>query len=278
LIERSSTLSLNLSSLSVTSPTNLSPINPSPLTSTATSGVSPITPISPSQAPSSHHTPFGAHHSQFHPSHQQQGSQSQQQQNGQFSFTPPDNQGIRFDSDPTHDLTARRVAMSSRSSSSSDKSVPRKRSFTAGHSTSLPTNVEERMFDALAQPMDIHTPNSYDEVEMGYPSSLDPNGSPIDESASDEQDDHLKPLDGQMTSPTVPSSNGGMNVIGKPIGTNNFVTKLYQMINDPKSAHFISWTELGTSFVVSNVGEFSRTILGSHFKHNNVRNSIYIIY
>ena len=42
------------------------------------------------------------------------------------------------------------------------------------------------------------------------------------------------------------------------------------MINDPKSAQFIAWTELGTSFVVSNVGEFSRSILGSHFKHNNV--------
>ncbi|PCH36448.1 winged helix DNA-binding domain-containing protein, partial [Wolfiporia cocos MD-104 SS10] len=41
------------------------------------------------------------------------------------------------------------------------------------------------------------------------------------------------------------------------------------MINDPKSAQFINWTDLGTSFVVSNVGEFSRTILGSHFKHNN---------
>jgi len=41
------------------------------------------------------------------------------------------------------------------------------------------------------------------------------------------------------------------------------------MINDPKSAQFITWTDLGTSFVVSNVGEFSRTILGSHFKHNN---------
>lgn len=131
------------------------------------------------------------------------------------------------------------------------------------------------MFDALGQSMDMHTPASYDEVEMGYPSSLDPGGSPIDETTSDEQDDHLKPLDSQMASPTshVPSSlqsnGGGMNVIGKPIGTNNFVTKLYQMINDPKSAHFISWTELGTSFVVSNVGEFSRTILGSHFKHNN---------
>ncbi|KAF8326946.1 hypothetical protein F5887DRAFT_899213, partial [Amanita rubescens] len=28
--------------------------------------------------------------------------------------------------------------------------------------------------------------------------------------------------------------------------------------------------ELGTSFVVLNVGELSRSILGSHFKHNNV--------
>ncbi|KAF9479563.1 hypothetical protein BDN70DRAFT_684977 [Pholiota conissans] len=44
---------------------------------------------------------------------------------------------------------------------------------------------------------------------------------------------------------------------------------LYRMISDPKSAQFIAWTELGTSFVVSNVGEFSRSILGGHFKHNN---------
>jgi hypothetical protein len=77
--------------------------------------------------------------------------------------------GARFESDPAYnDLSARRVCLSSRSSSSSDKSVPRKRSFTAG--TSLPANVEERMFDALGQSMDIHTWASYDEVEMGYPS------------------------------------------------------------------------------------------------------------
>ncbi|KDQ19450.1 hypothetical protein BOTBODRAFT_102648, partial [Botryobasidium botryosum FD-172 SS1] len=77
--------------------------------------------------------------------------------------------------------------------------------------------------------------------------------------------------------------------MGRQPSNNNFVTKLYQsvppshskspillkrsplsrMISDPKSAHFISWTELGTSFVVSSVGEFSRSILGSHFKHNN---------
>ena len=53
------------------------------------------------------------------------------------------------------------------------------------------------------------------------------------------------------------------------------IHKCLRMINDPKSQHFISWTELGASFVVSNVGEFSRSILGSHFKHNNVRLALF---
>ena len=56
-----------------------------------------------------------------------------------------------------------------------------------------------------------------------------------------------------------------------PSGLFARIDKFLRMINDPKSQHFISWTELGASFVVSNVGEFSRSILGSHFKHNNVR-------
>lgn len=51
--------------------------------------------------------------------------------------------------------------------------------------------------------------------------------------------------------------------------SNNFVNKLHLMISDPKAADFIWWTELGTSFVVSSAGEFSRSILGQHFKHNN---------
>ncbi|THG96916.1 hypothetical protein EW026_g5005 [Hermanssonia centrifuga] len=107
----------------------------------------------------------------------------------------------------------------------------------------------------------------YDEVDMNY-GSLDQDGSPVDGSTSGgEQDDQLKPLDHMSSG--MSHTGSSMNIIGKPLGTNNFVTKLYQMINDPKSAQFISWTELGTSFVVSNVGEFSRTILGSHFKHNN---------
>ncbi|KAK0188456.1 HSF-type DNA-binding-domain-containing protein [Armillaria mellea] len=80
----------------------------------------------------------------------------------------------------------------------------------------------------------------------------------------DDQDQDME------SSPTEgPPGSATIGVLGKPMPTNNFVTKLYQMISDPKSAHFIAWTELGTSFVVSNVGEFSRSILGSHFKHNN---------
>ncbi|KAI0315052.1 HSF-type DNA-binding-domain-containing protein, partial [Amylostereum chailletii] len=249
-------LSLNLSSLSVASPTNLSPINPSPLASTATSGMSPITPISPSQGPNTPHTPFGGHshhsHSHFHP---------QQQPQSQFSFAPPD-QGLRHGyEDPNHDLSARRIGLSSRSSSASDKSVPRKRSFSSA--TPLAPSLEEHMFST-----DTPAGTPYDEVDMAYPSA-DPNGSPIDGSGSD-QDDPMRSVDppsASLSSHSLQASS--MGIIGKPLGTNNFVTKLYQMINDPKSAHFIAWTELGTSFVVSNVGEFSRSILGSHFKHNN---------
>ncbi|KAF8315338.1 winged helix DNA-binding domain-containing protein, partial [Clavulina sp. PMI_390] len=41
------------------------------------------------------------------------------------------------------------------------------------------------------------------------------------------------------------------------------------MITDERSGQYIFWTKGGHSFMVSNTGEFSRTILGSHFKHNN---------
>ncbi|KZT68659.1 hypothetical protein DAEQUDRAFT_313923 [Daedalea quercina L-15889] len=246
------TLSLNLSSLSVASPTNMSPINPSPHPSTQPSShVSPITPISPSAAAGLH-----AHHAHHHGGLQPP-----------FTFAPPgsDHAAVRYDE--SYDYTGRRLT-SSRSSSSSDKSVPRKRSFPTV--PALSTNIEEPYGDHA---MDA---SPYDEVDMSY-GGLEAENSPVDGSTSGgEQDDHLKPLEGtplsQGTPSMPPGAHGGLpqvGMLGKPLGTNNFVTKLYQMINDPKSAQFIQWTELGTSFVVSNVGEFSRTILGSHFKHNN---------
>lgn len=201
----STSLSLNLSSLSVTSPTNLSPIHPS---------VSPITPISPSNA-GLHQSGLG-HHTHAHVSQP-------------FQFAPPDHH-VRYD-DSGYDYASGRRLTSSRSSSSSDKSVPRKRSFTSG--TSLPPPAEESAatpvsgsYDHANGAMDT---SPYDEVEMNY-GGMDAEGSPIDGSTSGgEQDDQLKPLEGHLGSGLVGQHAGSsMNVLGKPIGTNNFVTKLYQ--------------------------------------------------
>ena len=59
--------------------------------------------------------------------------------------------------------------------------------------------------------------------------------------------------------------NGWSSDMQKLLG---LVEKTWMGMNAAQAAQ--SRTELGTSFVVSNVGEFSRSILGSHFKHNNV--------
>lgn len=245
-------LSLNISSLSVTSPTNPSPINLSP--SSALSPVStipPSTPISPSTIPFSHHNHF-----QFDPAHYDD----------------------QFDS--------RRTPGPSRSSSTSSTSQPpRKRSFTS-NPTSVSLNsslvVEENIYDEARDTIDLP---AYDEMDIRY----GPNdGSPVDGSGSGSGgEDALGGTGGQIGMSMPVGMAGSMNILGKPMPTNNFVAKLYQyvfspsssqfllssflrMISDPKSTHFIAWTELGTSFVVQNVGEFSRSILGSHFKHNNV--------
>lgn len=213
---RSSTsLSLNLSSLSVASPTNLSPIHPS---------VSPITPISPSNA-GLHQNALAAHHHGLHHAHVGQ----------PFQFTPPEQQGVRYD-DAQYDYPGGRRITSSRSSSSSDKSVPRKRSFTSG--TALTPAVEESAATPVSgqyehgssAPMDT---SPYDEVEMSY-SGLDAENSPIDGSTSGgEQDEQTKqPPETQGSSGASASQSAGQStgIIGKPIGTNNFVTKLYQCV------------------------------------------------
>jgi hypothetical protein len=108
--------------------------------------------------------------------------------------------------------------------------------------------------------MDINAPASYDSMDMGGFSLLDPshsshgNGSPIDGNVSPidggsgnasgtgdgegedddpdaddmegEREDQLKPLEGIGGGLDLGSA--GMGMLGKPMGTNNFVTKLYQ--------------------------------------------------
>lgn len=316
--------------------------------------MSPVTPISP--ANSSGGLQFGASPQQMHGGGGHHGHQPNMQTTFQFSVPehPSAGQGsLRYDEQGQHQFDMQAVgrrgvsantATSSRSSSSSEveKSVPRKRSFSANPptngiatpttlSTSLEENVSITMFNEISPPpsfhpapppalghshtrshnhrrqqppniqMDMNAPTSYDDMDVGGYTLLDPahssqgNGSPIDGNVSPvdggsgnasgtgdgegddddadaddvegERDDQLKPLEG--VGGGLDMGSVGMGMLGKPVGTNNFVTKLYQMINDHASSRFISWTELGTSFVVSNVGEFSRSILGSHFKHNN---------
>ncbi|XP_020583107.1 heat stress transcription factor B-4b-like [Phalaenopsis equestris] len=48
-----------------------------------------------------------------------------------------------------------------------------------------------------------------------------------------------------------------------------FLTKTYQLVDDPCTDHIVSWGEDGTSFVVWRPPEFAKDLLPNYFKHNN---------
>ncbi|KAF8909238.1 hypothetical protein CPB84DRAFT_1495734 [Gymnopilus junonius] len=303
-----SSLSLNLSSLTVASPTNLSPINPP----SAAAALSPVTPISPSTNPFGHHLQHSAHgmhtphghasashgghnHGHAPPSHHMQqspfaydpsqgtpGQQSpshyddqhhqQQQQQQQGGGVPPG-------SSAGYDTC--RTPGPSRSSSSgtpATSQLPRKRSFTAnsnapsaapagnasaasggpgGSSTSgngsgglglnvSSTLVEEGMYDDESRDaaMELASSGPYEDMDVraaAYGAAGSANaagsgpgggsgsgGSPVDGSGSTSgAEDSFGMLGGGGGGPGG-GVGGTMNVLGKPIATNNFVTKLYQ--------------------------------------------------
>nr|XP_043613296.1 heat stress transcription factor A-3-like [Erigeron canadensis] len=68
---------------------------------------------------------------------------------------------------------------------------------------------------------------------------------------------------------------GGVNVPrpldclqGTPIPP--FLTKTYDLVDDPGLDPIISWGDTGASFIVWDAVEFSRTVLPKNFKHNNL--------
>ena len=68
--------------------------------------------------------------------------------------------------------------------------------------------------------------SGYDEVPV-YGSSTNGGGSPVDVSGNTSgAEDALAQSSGQMALGVGPA----MNVLGKPLATNNFVTKLYQYV------------------------------------------------
>ncbi|KAJ7527467.1 hypothetical protein O6H91_16G056000 [Diphasiastrum complanatum] len=48
-----------------------------------------------------------------------------------------------------------------------------------------------------------------------------------------------------------------------------FLSKTYQMIDDPNTDDIVSWSSSSNSFVVWNPPEFAKSILPNYFKHNN---------
>ena len=48
-----------------------------------------------------------------------------------------------------------------------------------------------------------------------------------------------------------------------------FLTKTYQLVDDPCTDHIVSWGDDETTFVVRRPPEFARDLLPNYFKHNN---------
>lgn len=48
-----------------------------------------------------------------------------------------------------------------------------------------------------------------------------------------------------------------------------FLTKTYQLVDDPATNEIVSWGEDDTTFVVWRPPEFARDLLPNYFKHNN---------
>lgn len=145
-----------------------------------------------------------------------------------FAYAPPD-QGMRYDHG-TYDIHMHRSTTSSRSSSSSEKSIPRKRSFTGG-SGPLPVSVqEESVYESSGMQGSLElTPASFEELDQAY-GGVESHGSPIEggSSSGGEHEDPFKGLGHQITTGTTTDIAQAVNMIGKSTGTNNFVTKLYQ--------------------------------------------------
>ncbi|SCU80570.1 LANO_0B00562g1_1 [Lachancea nothofagi CBS 11611] len=71
----------------------------------------------------------------------------------------------------------------------------------------------------------------------------------------------------------LPGSNGndtfGISRSGQKSGSNDFVRKLFKILEGGQYTHIVQWTEDGDSFVVLDTNAFTTQILPQHFKHSN---------
>ncbi|CAH8325505.1 unnamed protein product [Eruca vesicaria subsp. sativa] len=66
---------------------------------------------------------------------------------------------------------------------------------------------------------------------------------------------------------SAPTANSSTTVVMSSIPP--FLSKTYDMVDDPSTDEVVSWSSGSNSFVVWNVPEFSKQFLPKYFKHNN---------
>ena len=84
-------------------------------------------------------------------------------------------------------------------------------------------------------------------------------------------------MDGTTNGGEAPSTGGGAHPapppVPAPIPNANapppFLSKTYDMVDDPATDPIVSWSPTNNSFVVWNPPEFARDLLPKYFKHNN---------
>lgn len=63
----------------------------------------------------------------------------------------------------------------------------------------------------------------------------------------------------------MPQPREGLHEVGPP----PFLTKTYEIVDDPNSDNIVSWNRGGQSFVVWDPHAFASNLLPRNFKHNN---------
>ncbi|XP_008790507.2 heat stress transcription factor B-2b-like [Phoenix dactylifera] len=73
-------------------------------------------------------------------------------------------------------------------------------------------------------------------------------------------------VEGEQPTPATvaPAAADGQRSMPTP-----FLTKTYQLVDDPTTDDVISWNEDGSTFIVWRPAEFARDLLPKYFKHNN---------
>ncbi|XP_054802610.1 heat stress transcription factor A-6b-like [Prosopis cineraria] len=70
---------------------------------------------------------------------------------------------------------------------------------------------------------------------------------------------------GEVPTISPPQPIEGLHELGPP----PFLTKTFDVVDDPATNHMVSWSRVGTSFVVWDPHAFSVSLLPRYFKHNN---------